>query len=584
MKISALVALAVCAAMSCHAAAPQHATQLLCHRTANEDMPENTLESLEQAALLGCDVVEIDLRRTLDGEIVLNHDGQLERLTDGQGEVEQTNFAELELLDAGSWMAPRFSGMRIARFDDALRLARSLNIRLVLDIKTRGIGAEVLRILAREGMTDRVQFNGEWDDIKSMLPAATGVAYHASWLGAVVTPSDVAAIHAQGNAAIANFAAGSHEMDLDAMKAAVAAGVDAINVDYPRLGADAVGRPVEAKLRQLIDQANRGTDAERSMAVLALQRYQQPDLQSQFLGWLDSSLSMTSRAAALALLLNRPRVAVSQVTPVLRSSNAIARANAAWLLGMLHAPGTVLVPLLSDSDQNVQWQALLALSRATGDAPRAVIVTFFQSENAALRGAAALALAHLHPESAAADIVAQLHKEIANEESMRQSFRAGGARPGAPMQNAMSLFRCQMELMHALSGLTNVDAANALTQIAFQNLRRFAATDSILAGFQLWDRAGDNLEPIVQQLGSTNLQFADRAEWALVKADPRVLPSVRAALNSPESRRRAIRILAWHGDADALPALEAIARGSGPDKDAAAWAVEKIRLLRSSSN
>jgi Glycerophosphoryl diester phosphodiesterase family len=36
--------------------------QLLCHRTANEDVPENTLESLEQAALLGCNVVEIDLR------------------------------------------------------------------------------------------------------------------------------------------------------------------------------------------------------------------------------------------------------------------------------------------------------------------------------------------------------------------------------------------------------------------------------------------------------------------------------------------------------------------------------------------
>ena len=33
--------------------------------------------------MLGCNVVEIDLRRTLDGEIVLNHDGILERLSDG---------------------------------------------------------------------------------------------------------------------------------------------------------------------------------------------------------------------------------------------------------------------------------------------------------------------------------------------------------------------------------------------------------------------------------------------------------------------------------------------------------------------
>ena len=66
--------------------------ELLCHRTANEDVPENTLESLEEAALLGCNVVEIDLRRSLDGKIVLNHDGILERLTDGVGEVETSYY------------------------------------------------------------------------------------------------------------------------------------------------------------------------------------------------------------------------------------------------------------------------------------------------------------------------------------------------------------------------------------------------------------------------------------------------------------------------------------------------------------
>src|SRR6202044_4225810 len=72
-------------------------TKLLCHRTANEDVPENTLESLEQAALLGCDLVEIDLRRTLDGKIVLNHDGIMEHLTDGIGETENSYYGDLRL-------------------------------------------------------------------------------------------------------------------------------------------------------------------------------------------------------------------------------------------------------------------------------------------------------------------------------------------------------------------------------------------------------------------------------------------------------------------------------------------------------
>src|SRR5246127_2861370 len=121
---------------------PPGRVQLLCHRTANKDVPENTLDSLEQAALLGCDVVEIDLRRTLDGKIVLNHDGVLERLTDGIGETETSYYDDVRLRDAGSWMGDRFEGMQMPLFEEALRLAREKNIRLILDMKDKGMGAD----------------------------------------------------------------------------------------------------------------------------------------------------------------------------------------------------------------------------------------------------------------------------------------------------------------------------------------------------------------------------------------------------------------------------------------------------------
>jgi len=153
-----------------HAAELRHGPALYCHRTANKDAPENTLDSLEQAALLGCDVIEIDVRRTLDGVLILNHDGFLERLSDGEGAIDQTYYVELEHLDAGAWMGSRFSGDRIARFDDALRLARRLDVRLVLDIKTRGLGPDILRALEREGMMERVRIGGDPDDVRALLP------------------------------------------------------------------------------------------------------------------------------------------------------------------------------------------------------------------------------------------------------------------------------------------------------------------------------------------------------------------------------------------------------------------------------
>ena len=208
------------------------AVELLCHRTANEDVPENTLESLEQAALLGCNVVEIDLRRTLDGKIVLNHDGMLERLTDGSGEVETSYYADLELRDAGSWMSDRFTGLHIVLFEDALRLARKQDIRLILDMKDKGMGADVLQILQREGMVDRVQFNGEWADVKKLYPRATDAGDGTVWAEPGVTADEVREYHRQGTAVVANFSANAHELDLIGMKAAVGAGVDGINVAY----------------------------------------------------------------------------------------------------------------------------------------------------------------------------------------------------------------------------------------------------------------------------------------------------------------------------------------------------------------
>jgi len=152
-----------------HAAEPPHHPALYCHRTANKDAPENTLDSLEQAALLGCDVIEIDVRRTMDGVLVLYHDGYLERLSDGEGAIDQHYYVELEQLDAGAWMGSRFAGDRIARLEDALRLARMMDVRLVLDVKTRGMGADILRALEREGMMERVQIGGEPDDVRARL-------------------------------------------------------------------------------------------------------------------------------------------------------------------------------------------------------------------------------------------------------------------------------------------------------------------------------------------------------------------------------------------------------------------------------
>src|ERR1039458_9940252 len=80
----------------------QSQVQLLCHRTANRDLPENTLDALALAARMGCNIIEVDVTRTLDGELVLNHDNFLDRFTNSTGEVEHTELRELDKMDFGA--------------------------------------------------------------------------------------------------------------------------------------------------------------------------------------------------------------------------------------------------------------------------------------------------------------------------------------------------------------------------------------------------------------------------------------------------------------------------------------------------
>lgn len=580
-RIAAALLIAIAAAIAHAEDVPQKRVELLCHRTANEDVPENTLESLKQAALLGCDVVEIDVRRTLDGTLVLNHDGVLERLTDGIGDIEDSYYDDLRLRDAGGWMGDRFRSMQIPLFEDALRLARDLNIRLILDIKDKAIGGDVLEAVEREGMLQRVRFGGEWSDVKQLDPRANAEA--EVWVQPGVTAEQVRAFRREGKAVIANFSANDHEMDLTGMKAAVAAGVDGINVDYPRLGADAVGRPVEKKLSVLAEQANAGESSSRARAILALAQYRGFRLQPEFAHWLLNPDDHVSRAAAVALVIACPRTPSAVFAKALRSENADARANAAWALGRLGAPASMLLPLLKDTDTRVLQDTLAALARMPGNVDAQMLLPLLSNPDPRIRGTTAVALAKHQPALAAKAIPAQLRSEV---DAVGVLYAAWVSRGKSQLSadeiaRVMGYYRCQMKMLQAISMLDGRLAMQALEEQAFRPGEDFAQMNGVVAAFQLWDRIGNDPRPAVQALAARDTHVADKAEWMLIHAVPTVLPEVREALLSQnlEVRQRAIRILAWKGDLDAVQTLRQMQKKDSGDTELLGWAIQKIQIL-----
>jgi glycerophosphoryl diester phosphodiesterase len=79
---------------------------VIAHRGGEGIFPENTLAAFRGAGRLGADILEMDLRRTADGELVVIHDETVNRTTDGSGPVAGFTLEELKELDAGYRFRP----------------------------------------------------------------------------------------------------------------------------------------------------------------------------------------------------------------------------------------------------------------------------------------------------------------------------------------------------------------------------------------------------------------------------------------------------------------------------------------------
>ncbi len=73
----------------------------LAHRGGAALAPENTMVAFERALALGADGLDLDVRASRDGELVVIHDETVDRTTDGTGRVSDMTLAELQALDAG---------------------------------------------------------------------------------------------------------------------------------------------------------------------------------------------------------------------------------------------------------------------------------------------------------------------------------------------------------------------------------------------------------------------------------------------------------------------------------------------------
>lgn len=231
---------------------------VIAHRGASAVAPENTRVAIGEAIRMKAPVIEFDVRATSDGELVLFHDDDMERLVGRKGALESIPWNEFKSVDVGKWFGDgSFAGEKPIRLADAIRICLDGGAIPLIEHKT-GPAVDYAEVLRELEVADRVivqSFN--WDFLTNLKKELPGLAMGAlgsknlsgeklaelkalapDWVGwkyQDLRSSDVGKIH-ELESRIALWTVN----DPAVAKAWVAAGVDAIITDVPDKVAEAL--------------------------------------------------------------------------------------------------------------------------------------------------------------------------------------------------------------------------------------------------------------------------------------------------------------------------------------------------------
>lgn len=226
---------------------------VVAHRGASGTHPENTESAFVEAMRLGVEAVELDVHLSADGQLVVIHDGSVDRTSDGSGRVRHMRWDEIAQLDAGAWFDARFVGQRFLRLDEALEILVGdvqLNVHAKAYEHDRAeLATRVVRCLADRNLLERAflasdgqtlalarRVNQRLTMCNLSVPPIENYVLRSHALGcsilqpgnAVTTPELVAAAHAKGMQVNPFYADDEAEM-----QRLIDCGVDGILTNYP---------------------------------------------------------------------------------------------------------------------------------------------------------------------------------------------------------------------------------------------------------------------------------------------------------------------------------------------------------------
>lgn len=150
------------------------------HRGASGYCPENTLAAFERAIELRADGVELDVQLTSDGQMVICHDEEVDRTSNGKGWIKDMAFEEIRALDFSNGFS-EYSGAQIPTLEEVLALLSPTDLYINIELKTGivfypGIEEKIINLVEKYNLMGRVIFSSfnhyTVKKVKSLRPEA----------------------------------------------------------------------------------------------------------------------------------------------------------------------------------------------------------------------------------------------------------------------------------------------------------------------------------------------------------------------------------------------------------------------------
>lgn len=133
---------------------------VIAHRGASAVAPENTMCAFRKALQLGADALELDVHLTRDGQVVVIHDEDIRRTSNGKGLVKDFTLEQLRQYDFGSWFSSEYRNEPIPTLEEVLALLAERKEWINIELKNgtfryEGLEQKVWNLVKQYGMEER---------------------------------------------------------------------------------------------------------------------------------------------------------------------------------------------------------------------------------------------------------------------------------------------------------------------------------------------------------------------------------------------------------------------------------------------